>query len=208
MILREFYPRFFLIICLLEVDKQELIVTPRYVCVSSKYERAVFNDGDCMVLVVAVAVKCFSIPSVCMGEGAVTQLPLGFHLAHGRSKERGKLSAVECVVWNYCRVEDHSWSKKKGQIGNDYGWQKTIVKLFDAKFPTFVSRWSRSIIFKFKFKFNLFPTIYIESVWMFEDSIRLRGRCVTASTWIQSDPRPEQGTRQAQSGRMSCLKLL
>ena len=94
MIVREFYPRFsFFIICLLEVDKQELIVTPRYVCVSSKYVRLFFNDSDCMLLVVAVAVKCFRIPSVY--ERVVTQLPLGFNLTHDRSKERGKLREVE-----------------------------------------------------------------------------------------------------------------
>ena len=93
MIVYEFYPRYFFIICLLNVDKQELIVTPRYVCVSSKYVRLFFNDGDCVLLVVAVAVKCCRFPSVY--KGAVTPLPLGFHLAHGRSKERGKLSSVE-----------------------------------------------------------------------------------------------------------------
>ena len=93
MIVYEFYPRYFFIICLLNVDKQELIVTPRYVCVSSKYVRLFFNDGDCVLLVVAVCVKSSGFPSVY--EGAVTSLPLGFHLAHGWSKERGKLSSVE-----------------------------------------------------------------------------------------------------------------
>ena len=57
---------------------------------------AVFNDGDCMLLVVVVPVKYFSFSSVC--DGGTTQHPLGFYLTHGRTKERGQLSVVECVV--------------------------------------------------------------------------------------------------------------
>ena len=83
----------FLTICLLQVGKRESIVTPRYVCVSSKYVGFFFDDSDYVLFVVAVSVKYLRTPSV--SEGVVTKLPLGFHLAHDRSKERGELRAVE-----------------------------------------------------------------------------------------------------------------
>ena len=82
-----------------------MIVTPRYVGVSSKYVRLLFNDGNGMLLVVAVAMKYSRIP--CIREGAVTQFPLRLDLAHDRSQERGKRRAVEKVAWNYCRVEEY-----------------------------------------------------------------------------------------------------